>query len=101
MGARPTLAELDAGSRHMRDEWRDDAACRGRSDLMDPPHDQRTADVIRAAKRLCWSCPVRSECLAWALAQPESVDGCLVVGGLTEAERRTRRRSMRTKAAIR
>ncbi len=38
-----------------------------------------------AAKRVCAACPVRAECLDYALAKPE-VDG--IWGGLAYAERR-------------
>lgn len=51
------------------------------------------------AKEVCKKCPVKADCLAWALTEP-SMQG--VLGGLTESERRNlRRRSSRdtTRAA--
>ncbi len=48
----------------------------------------------KLAKRMCRACPVRQECLAYAM------DGCMdhgIWGGLTERERRQlRRRAGRT-----
>lgn len=67
--------------------WRNDAACRNR-----PPHiwfpargDRR---MIDAAKKICRSCLVRSQCLAENIGQ---VDG--VFGALTAGERRDLRRA--------
>lgn len=41
---------------------------------------------VAAAKAVCAGCPVRSECLAWALADGALADG--IAGGLTAEERR-------------
>lgn len=51
----------------------------------------------RAAKAVCGRCLVRTECLAWAVAQGPELDG--VWGGLGERERRTLTRSAATLAA--
>lgn len=67
--------------------WRDAAACR----TVDPevffpfPGDTRGQD---AAKAVCAVCPVRDECLAWALATGQDAG---VWGGRTEDERRAYR----------
>ncbi|WTL15424.1 WhiB family transcriptional regulator [Kribbella sp. NBC_01505] len=45
-----------------------------------------------AAKRICAQCPVRAECLAWAL---ESGQDAGIWGGLTEVERRHLRQADR------
>ena len=45
------------------------------------------------AKRICSQCPVRRECLDYALAIPERLGG--VWGGLTETERRRPRQQLR------
>lgn len=45
----------------------------------------------REAKKICRGCPVRSECLAYAMNVP--VDHG-IWGGLTERERRRRRREV-------
>jgi WhiB family transcriptional regulator, redox-sensing transcriptional regulator len=69
-------------------EWQVRAACRG----LDPsmffhPDDERGyAKRCREAraKRICTACPVRRECLEWALAIREPAG---IWGGLTVAER--------------
>lgn len=88
--------------------WRDDAACRrpdgtidfalwfgphvcslaceGDSGCLasrDEPVRQRVARVNRA-KAICAGCPVREECLDWALSMPEQVG---IAGAKTERER--------------
>ena len=77
--------------------WQDSAACRG-EDLMlffgpdgerQPERDVRE----RKAKQVCASCPVRLECLNYAVARPEKYG---TWGGLNEDERSAeRRRRMR------
>jgi WhiB family redox-sensing transcriptional regulator len=71
----------------MRSEWQQQAACRGHG----------PADFVRgprsdyaALRELCASCPVRAECLEYALAE-ESLTG--LWGGTSDAERRIIRRS--------
>jgi WhiB family redox-sensing transcriptional regulator len=49
-----------------------------------------------AAKRLCRACPVRSECLEYALEAPEESG---IWGGLDEAERKSLARRRRRLAA--
>lgn len=70
--------------------WWLDAACRGlttaeRDDIFFP---SRGADVGRA-KTICGGCPVRAECLDYALTHSERFG---VWGGLSERERRRIRR---------
>src|SRR5437667_5698481 len=77
--------------------WQDAAACRG-EDLMlffgpdgerQPERDVRE----RKAKAVCASCPVRIDCLNYAVARPEKYG---TWGGLNEDERSAeRRRRMR------
>ena len=75
---RPTYAASE--------DWRDEAACVGLdTNIFFPVTD---ADAHHA-KAVCASCPVREECLEWAIATRQS-DG--VWGGLTEDERRRLRR---------
>ena len=70
-------------------DWRHFAACRD----IDPevffpfPGDTDGQDAARA---ICSGCPVRSDCLNWALATGRDHG---VWGGLTEDERRALRRS--------
>ena len=72
--------------------WREDAACRGADvEIFFPPTDE-AADQ---AKAICAACPVREECLEYALLTRQD-DG--VWGGLTETERRRLRRRLRERA---
>src|ERR1700691_3896228 len=77
--------------------WQDAAACRG-EDLMlffGPDGERQPERDIRErkAKAVCASCPVRLECLNYAVARPEKYG---TWGGLNEDERSAeRRRRMR------
>lgn len=72
------------------DEWLPLAACQGQNvDLWFP----KTGESARVAKRICFECPVRSDCLAHALKH-EPVG---VWGGFTDAERRRIKRRQRRK----
>lgn len=53
-------------------------------------------DSTRNAKRVCRNCPVRNECLSWAVENP-ALHG--VLGGTTERERSKIRRLQRETAA--
>ena len=79
------LASLEAEAR-----WQDRAACKG----MDPqiffgPEYAETVKEKRdredAAKAVCTTCPVREECLEYALDAREAYG---IWGGLTELERK-------------
>jgi WhiB family transcriptional regulator, redox-sensing transcriptional regulator len=71
--------------------WRDQAACAGSdTDLFFPIGEDD--DVAASAKAVCAICPVKDECLQYALATNQT-DG--VWGGLTGAERRRLRRRLR------
>lgn len=76
-----TLAELldiPAG------DWREDALCAQTDpDAFFPEKGGSTKE----ARRVCYACPVRSECLEYALAHDERFG---VWGGLSERERRPR-----------
>lgn len=75
---RPTYAASE--------EWRDEAACAGLdTNIFFPVTEAEAAQ----AKSVCASCPVREECLEWAISTRQG-DG--VWGGLTEDERRRLRR---------
>jgi WhiB family redox-sensing transcriptional regulator len=64
-------------------DWRQHARCGGVDpEIHFPAHD---ADGTAAAKRICRKCPVKSECLAYALEHDEQHG---VWGGMTPAERR-------------
>ncbi len=72
--------------------WREDAACRGLDTDIFFPDTQEDAEE---AKAICAICPVREECLEYALATRQD-DG--VWGGMTETERRRLRRRLREQA---
>lgn len=66
--------------------WTSRAACRGMWSRTGPEpfFDYGTdRDRITAAKRVCWTCPVREQCLRENLSVPYGV-----FGGYTEKERR-------------
>ena len=67
--------------------WRDAAACRDTDpDLFFPVGTTGAAvEEIEAAKALCWSCPVRAQCLEFALVANQEAG---VWGGTSEDERR-------------
>ena len=87
--------------------WRDEAACLDHDtnlwfpdDLLDQdpdgPQKRETPRLYRQAKRICLSCPVREECLEYALDFPEPYG---MWGGTTRPERlnilRARRKDAR------
>ena len=67
-------------------DWRARAACRNSDVELFFPASEEGAGP---AKAVCATCPVRHDCLEWALATRQH-EG--VWGGLTEAERRRLRR---------
>lgn len=68
------------------EDWRAQALCaRGKPELWFSPG----AIEHQEAKRICRDCPVRAECLQYAMETP--VDHG-IWGGLTERERRRNRR---------
>lgn len=71
--------------------WREQAACHDLdTDLFFPVGEGAEAQAqIDAAKMVCASCPVREDCLTFALATRQEAG---VWGGLTEDERRRHRR---------
>jgi WhiB family transcriptional regulator, redox-sensing transcriptional regulator len=71
--------------------WQDDAACRG-ADVSTFYHPDNERGVSRArrelrAKAICRTCPVKANCLAWALGTREPYG---VWGGLSVEEREQR-----------
>src|ERR1700749_3912136 len=77
--------------------WQDAAACRGKEVVLffGPDGERQPEREIRErkAKAVCAACPVRSECLTYAVSRPEKYG---TWGGLNEDERASeRRRRMR------
>ena len=69
-------------------DWREDAACRSSDpDVFFP--DGEDVVGIAQAKAICAACPVREDCLAFAV-ELNQTDG--IWGGRTPAERRRLRR---------
>ena len=78
--------------------WRDDAACLDVDpDLFFPIGTTGPAlDQIDEAKRICLACPVRNQCLAWAL-DLEAASG--IWGGTTDDERHAMREAARHRSS--
>jgi WhiB family redox-sensing transcriptional regulator len=81
---------MSTGSHTLHDGWRHLAACKGpEADLFFPPaQPERKEDRLvreRAAKLICAGCPVRVQCLEYALSVREPYG---IWGGLNEYERR-------------
>ena len=82
-----SLPALDA-------EWRESAACLSHASILFFGLDDNETPVERRAreeraKEICAACPVRRECLEYALATKEPYG---IWGGLTEVERKSRLR---------
>lgn len=77
-----------------RSAWRERAACRGAAtDLFFPVGAaEAAADETRQAREICAGCPVRPQCLAYALASGQQYG---IWGGSDEQERRRLRRQRR------
>lgn len=74
--------------------WYEDAACASHpAEMFFPPSDDSSA--ARAAKTICAACPVRDECLSFALETAQS-EG--VWGGMDAGERRRLRRRIRDRS---
>ena len=65
--------------------WATDAACAGADPALFYPTEHAGASEIRAAKRVCAGCPVRVECLHYAIDNGEAYG---IWGGMTLKERR-------------
>ena len=82
--------------------WAAEAACAGLSTaLFFPPEDAGPGHSLSRrdlseARRVCAECPVRAECLEWAIERGERYG---VWGGLTAVERAKERRRRRRKPA--
>lgn len=73
--------------------WQDEARCKGRSSTVFYP--QRGVPTA-SARALCKECPVKRECLEYALAADERFG---IWGGLSERERRKLQRERKRAAA--
>ena len=75
--------------------WMDRALCREVDPELFFPHGKGsvTRTMAAEARGVCFDCPVRHECLEYALADPH-IEG--VWGGTTDQQRREMRRERRT-----
>ena len=80
----PALAKSMRVGR-MRSEWMTEAVCATVDEPLWFSHVQVEQD---AAKAICEGCPVRDECLSWALTVPEVLH---VWGGMSARQRKTLR----------
>ncbi|MFF8032772.1 MULTISPECIES: WhiB family transcriptional regulator [unclassified Streptomyces] len=80
------------------DNWRRSAACRTEDpDLFFPIGTSGPALVqTEQAKAVCRNCPVREQCLEWALDTGQSIG---VWGGTSETERRALKRRVGARRA--
>ena len=79
------------------DDWRDHAACRHEDPDLFYPIGTSGPTLLQTeqAKAVCRGCPVREECLRFALDTEEFIG---VWGGTSEAERRALRRRERMRS---
>ena len=91
-GAHVAVLRWQASRLITRGQWRSAAACRSADpELFFPVSDSgRSLEQVAEAKAVCGGCPVRRECLAFAL-RTEQVHG--IWGGTTADERTIARRS--------
>ncbi|MCS0638399.1 WhiB family transcriptional regulator [Streptomyces sp. LP05-1] len=82
------------------ENWRNAAACLEEDPDLFFPIGTGGPAVVQAeeAKRVCRRCPVREQCLEWALETGQDVG---VWGGLAEDERRALRRRLNRRARSR
>lgn len=79
----------------LRNDWRSDAVCssEGSASLFFPVGVTGSAEVqIHEAKNVCTDCPVKSECLTFAITTNQEYG---IWGGTSEEERRVLRRNWR------
>lgn len=80
------------------EDWMVDAACSGLGpDLFYPntnDDDKGTKERIRLAKKICDTCPVKTECLEYIMSKPSYNDDG-IWGGTTTSERRHLRTALR------
>lgn len=75
-------------------DWRDEALCTaGTSEDMDRWYSE-FGPVIKQAQGICHRCPVRAECLSFALSLPAVEDQWGVFGGLDPDQRQRLRKAV-------
>lgn len=91
IGMNPRTVTVDPSEVRAEQRWRLDAACAAYDTRWFFPEDEEAPE----AKAICAICPVREECLEYALTHRED-EG--IWGGLTGTERRRLRRRRRDAA---
>ncbi len=81
---------------HDSARWMDRASCKGKDPTGEIFYPVRGADVTQA-KRICAGCPVREDCLEYAIRHQERFG---VWGGTTEGRRRKMRRIRREELGL-
>jgi WhiB family redox-sensing transcriptional regulator len=81
----------------MTPTWRDEAACVTESPEIFFPHPTDGDSRVKRAKKVCDRCPVKDDCLAEAIANP-NLQG--VWGGTTHAERTSHLRKIHRKRSL-
>ncbi|MEU0119265.1 WhiB family transcriptional regulator [Streptomyces bobili] len=78
------------------DDWRQRAACRQEDPELFFPIGTSGPALLQTeqAKAVCRRCPVRAQCLEWALETDQSLG---VWGGTSETERRALKRRIRAR----
>lgn len=82
----------------MDNEWMDDGACVGEPVELWFPDGAASGDGTALARTVCQTCPVRAECLEWALTVPEEHG---MWGGKSARERRAIRRQRQRQRQLR
>jgi hypothetical protein len=90
----PPVEANDAGTSST--SWQAQAVCRSVDpELFFPVSERYTEPAVAAARRVCAVCPVRKQCLEWALTALTAG----IAGGLTTDERREIRDARKAAAA--
>ena len=74
-------------------EWMTEAKCKGQTDLF---FNEGNSIFVRAAKVICGTCPVRRECLAFAMKNDDQG----IWAGTSTNERERIRRALRTNIRV-
>lgn len=88
------MSDLTPSFYEQDENWKQHAACRDKPTDMFFPN---RGDAVHAVKRICAECPVRQECLDYALKIPNLVG---IWGGMSGRERRNYRSQLRRDAVL-
>jgi WhiB family redox-sensing transcriptional regulator len=74
-------------------EWMDSSLCRETDLDLFHTETRQSAPMTRKAKKVCEKCPVRSECLGWAMKN--AVEDNQIYGGMSRRVRMALRKAER------